>query len=481
MSSTVLKVDELSLQSVNGYIIQHLSFEIKQAEIVALTGKSGSGKTSIALALLGLLPHGIKQTSGRFTFFHNEHTSLEYPADSDKWPALRGRHIGFIQQDVFGAFDPILKMGNQMLMIIRERSTKEGRDHEKELRSILEEVGISDIDRVLNSYPHQLSGGQLQRCLLCLSIIIRPALLIADEPTSAIDKIHQKELIDVLAFIRKKYSIAILCITHEKSVTDQLADRVIQIDDLATQEILLDDCNSRSDDGKILLEVRNLGYSHRFGGLLDKRGAVIRNINFELSAGQCLGIIGESGSGKSTLAQMLVALLIPSVGQVYVESKLIDYENQHDIRYLRSKIQLVMQDGRGSLHPHKTIRELMSEVVEQQIRMHKDLAIDITKTLEEVGLPANVLDRRAGGLSGGECLRINIARALLVAPEILICDESTSALDEDTRDGIVQVLLNLMESRHMGLILISHDDQIIKRMADKIIVFSEGTILEKEH
>ena len=478
MSSVLLKVDSLSLETKNGFIVQDLSFEINKSEIVAMTGRSGSGKTSIALALLGLFSPGVRMRSGTIQFLRENGSVLSYPADKNLWHSLRGTHIGFIQQDVFGAFDPILKVGNQMLMIINERTQQKKSNHESELRSTMSELGIADVERVWNSYPHQLSGGQLQRCLLCMSIVIRPELLIADEPTSAIDKINQAELFDVLALIRKKYNMAILCISHDRSVVDFLADREIQIEKAVPNHYSSDRIKPEQPGRNVLLEAKGLGFSHRFGGLSDKMGAIISDISFHVSAGECIGIIGESGSGKSTLAQMLVGLLTPSEGELLIEGKPVDYRLEKDIRFLRSKVQLVMQDGRGSLHPNKTIRELLTEVTQYHSEDKVTGSSAITKSLGEVGLSSDVLDRRGGNLSGGECLRVNIARALLVDPDVLICDESTSALDDATRNGIIELLSTLLGKRKIGLMVISHDDNVIRQLADQILVFSDGRIVE---
>lgn len=479
MSSELLKVDSLSLETNNGFIVRDLSFEINKSEIVAMTGRSGSGKTSIALALLGIFSAGVRMTSGSIKFFGNDGSVLAYPLDKMLWPSLRGTHIGYIQQDVFGAFDPILQVGKQMLMIIRERAQQKNTDHTSGLKAILSELGIIDVERIWSSYPHQLSGGQLQRCLLSMSIMIRPEILIADEPTSAIDKINQQDLFNVLALIRKKYNMAILCISHDRSVVDQLADREIQIE--KPDQIRNSTERKKAEqpeNNNILLETKGLGYSHRFGGLSDKKGAVISDISFKISASDCIGIIGESGSGKSTLAQMLVGLLIPSEGELLIERKPVDFRLEKDIRFLRSKVQLVMQDGRGSLHPNKTIRELLAEVMYQHSVDKATILPAIINSLHEVGLPSDVLDRRAGNLSGGECLRVNIARALLVDPDVLICDESTSALDEATRNGIIALLAGLLRKRKMGLIVISHDDMVIRELADEILVFSDGKIVD---
>lgn len=475
----LLQVERLSLVSDEGTIVPSLSFSIDRGEVVALTGKSGSGKTSIGLAILDMLPNGIRWREGNIKWYGSPEI-LQYPRQAAHWRGLRGRQISYIQQDVFGIFDPVLRMGQQMTMIVREIKEKHIAEIHSELHSKMTEVGIQDIKRVWNSYPHQLSGGQLQRCQICLSIVIQPALIIADEPTSAIDKINQVEILDLFKHVRDQYQIAILCITHEASVVNYLADRSISLDVSVSSHV--DRQNSISGEGyekRSILKVEHLGFKHRFGGLLVKEGAKLKGIDFILHAGQCLGIIGESGSGKSTLAQLLVGLLIPSEGNVTLHDQAIDFTDHKDIRLLRSKIQLVMQDGRGSLHPNKTIRCLLEEVVKQQEKKHAISKIDLVDVLRDVGLTEHVLDRKAHSLSGGECLRISIARALLMKPEILICDESTTSLDGPTRDSIIRLFLSLMKHQQLGLILIAHDDTIIQWIANDILVLAGGEVVEQ--
>ncbi|HJW28099.1 MAG TPA: ATP-binding cassette domain-containing protein, partial [Saprospiraceae bacterium] len=454
---------------------------IAKGEIVALTGSSGSGKTSVAMAILGMLPIGIHYISGEITWVGKGKQALTWPRDKAQWPALRGTRIGFTQQDVYGAFDPILRMGKQMIMIIRERASEALPDMERALREKMAETGLQDIDRIWNSYPHQLSGGQLQRCQLCMAIIIQPELLITDEPTSAIDQINQLELLDVLSMLRSKYGIAVLCITHEPTVVNFLADRVVDIGVTSNKDLSSVSVPEVSieDNKPIILEVKDLVYKHHYGGLMLQKGADIGPFSFRLQKASCLGVIGESGSGKSTLAQMLVGLLTPDSGELKLDGQLMNLNRSTDVHHLRSKVQLVMQDGRGSLHPNFTIRRTLEEVVTMMKHNHSAYDVDLVAILGEVGLIGSVLERKPDTLSGGECLRVSIARALLVLPEILICDESTSALDRETRDGILDLLKSLIKNRSLALIIISHDDEVITELATDLLVMSEGKVVEQ--
>ena len=477
MSFPQLRIEDLVLASSTGPIIQPVSFQINKGEIVALTGRSGSGKTSLALAILGVLHPGITLVQGQIVWYHGD-VKLTFPDNHKEWSGLRGTHIGFVQQDVYGAFDPLLRMGKQMMMVIKEWSSVAVNEIEGLLKSILSETGIKDINRIWNSFPHQLSGGQLQRCQVAVAVALKPQLLIADEPTSAIDKINQDELLEVFDRLRKKYNIAILLITHDQQVVEKLADRIIALGDIVN--------NSKKvqpgipSQGEVILECNDIRHSYSFGGLASREGAQIGPVSFELKAGSCLGIIGESGSGKSTIAQMLVGLIAPDSGEVIVSNKIIDFKKSKDIDFLRQQVQLVFQDGRGALHPHFSIEHLLRETSAFYTSHNPALlARPVLDVLSEVELQPSILQRKPPSLSGGECLRVNIARALLLKPAVLICDESTSALDSETRDAILTLLERLSASHGMALILITHDNEVIRRMAHQIIVMDAGKMAEQ--
>ena len=481
MSSIMLKVEGLTLVSDEGIIVDHLSFHVNAGEIVALTGKSGSGKTSIALSILDLLPAGIRLQEGMIRFSADPHHENILPVDSNIWEQLRGTHIGYTQQDAYGAFDPVMTMRDQMMMVIEERSTQRDGKLEDELRTKLEEVGLHEIDRLLSSYPHQLSGGQLQRCQIAMALVIRPKLLIADEPTSAIDKVNQFELLDILSMVRKKYQMAILVITHEEAVIRHLADREIRLGSVTHDFTLplLSNKMTDADQGIPIIQVKGLVYKHSYGGLMHRSGATIGKLDFELHHGMCLGVVGESGSGKSTLAQLLVGLYEPLDGKIVLDGKEVDFRKSCDVRSLRNKVQLVMQDGRGSLHPFLTIGQILAEISEIGHDNIPKGSVALADCLSEVGLTESILARRAGQLSGGECLRVSIARAMLMKPEVLICDESTSALDGLSRDSIIELLVHLMNHRGLAIIFISHDERIIRSLADRVMVLADGKVVEQ--
>lgn len=475
----MLEVKDLTLVSRQGLVVNQVSFHINAGEIVALTGKSGSGKTSIAMAILDLLPLDITRQEGSIHWNYEE-LSMTLPADSSSWTVLRGTYIAFTQQDVYGAFDPVLPVGKQMMYILQERARQPDAGLQKELLIKMEEVGLHDIQRLWASYPHQLSGGQLQRCQLAMAMVLKPFLLITDEPTSAIDKINQQELLDVFSMLRTKYNMAILCITHEEAVLRYLADREIRLEKITSDFALQgpQEIKNHHVDSPLVLEVKDLEYRHAFGGMMHRHGATIGKLNFNVRQGTCLGIIGESGSGKSTLAQLLVGLYIPRSGEVVVSGMPVDFLQSASINRLRANVQLVLQDGRGSLHPHFTIEKILQEIVAIRQKSEPGFTYSLVSALQEVELPESVLHRQPNQLSGGECLRVSFARALMVNPAVLICDESTSALDGETRDGILALLLRLKKEKGMAIIFISHDERVIRGLADEVLVLAEGKIVE---
>ena len=468
----MLHIRHLELINEAGKLVSDFSLEIFPGEVVALTGKSGSGKTSIANAILGSLQAGVQHSYGTIEW-KGQPAHLSLPHDRLQWPMLRGRYIGWIQQDVFGMYDPVLKMGRQMSMLISERSGVTEVKANDALKDILQRTGMEDIPRVLSSYPHQLSGGQLQRCQIAMTVAMQPQLIIADEPTSAIDKINQKTILNILRDLSDAFGIALLCITHDPFVVQSLADREIRLtNDPPVRAI---HSNDVVDMNEIVLQARNLTFIHHYGGMMTKKGAGVEGISFGLKQGSCLGIIGKSGSGKSTLAQILCGLITPSSGTLEVNGKKIDFKSRAGLRKLRANVQLVMQDGRGSLHPHFSIRTILNEVIKfNQIREK-----DISSALLQVGLDDSLLDRPASQLSGGECLRVSIARALLMDPAVLICDESTAALDPNARDGILNLLKDLIDQNGLSLVMISHDYEAVIRMADEIMLLDQGSVMEQ--
>lgn len=454
---------------------------LARGEIVAMTGRSGVGKSSVALAILGLLPAGISMT-GKISWTGTEDSELALPENHLAWGALRGVRIGYIPQDVFGAFDPVVPMGRQLAATAAQRLQTSSSEVQDKIRSLMPELGLAEVDRIWSAFPHELSGGQLQRCLICLAVAMKPALLITDEPTSAIDRIHQFDILTLLRRVVSRFDIAVLCITHEHAWVRSLADREIRLGTSAQVNALL---SGQALTGQslqlreLVLEAKALTFTHRTSRAQDGPGMVIGPVSFQLHRGSCLGIIGMSGSGKSTLAQMLVGWHAAQAGVLRWRDLKVDLSAPEALRQLRAHVQLVLQDSRGALHPYLTIRQLFEETGALRGKDERRHPGRWAEALSAVGLRDDVLERRSAALSGGECLRVAIARALLLEPDVLICDESTSALDPETRDGILDLLDRLKQARGLALVFITHDETVIGRLADQVLVMAEGKVVEQ--
>ena len=478
MGVTVLHVENVSLVAGSTPVVTDLTMRVSRGEIVALTGRSGAGKTSIALAILGMLPQGIHMASGKIRVTPPEHVEMVLPDDRLRWHELRGTRIGYIPQDVFGAFDPVMRVGRQLSKTAATRLRIPVTEAGAKIGAILGELGLGDVDRILAAFPHQLSGGQLQRCLIGLSVAMAPDLLITDEPTSAIDKIHQAEILRLLQDVRDRYGTGILCITHEQGLVRAMADREIRLNEPAKAS---EPATPRTDasTGECVLEADALVFTHAHSGARAKPAPSVGPVSFRLHRSECLGVVGASGSGKSTLAQLLVGWHVPLSGGLKWRAVPVDMTVPAAIRQLRAHVQLVMQDGRGALHPHFTIRRLFDEAGALRGKDERHHPGRWAEALSEVGLPPDVLDRRSRALSGGECLRVNIARALLLEPDVLVCDESTSALDPDTRDDIVRLLASLKSRRGLALVFVTHDESVLRQLADQLIVLADGKVVEQ--
>lgn len=524
----LIEIKNLSLHIGNAQILKTISFKIGEQEIVSLVGESGSGKSITALSLLGLHPKKAEIEADKMVF-----DGIDIPKLSSKdWQRLRGKSIGMIFQEPQSSLNPSMRCGKQLQEVLKQHTTTSEKEQKNLIIEVLKEVQLLDTDRILMSYPHQLSGGQKQRIMIAMALLCKPKLLIADEPTTALDVTVQKEIIQLLKALQKKYQMSILFISHDLALVKQLADKVFVmyqgeiVEEGATATIFKNPkhpytkgllfarpktevrlerlptlADYQSGDFKPvtlstkerqkqhlelykkspLLEVKGLEkiYSKKTWRGVKQEFKAIHSLNFSLFPGETLGLVGESGCGKSTLAKALIYLDPPSQGSIFYEGKPIVQSTQA-LRKLRKEIQFIFQDPYAALHPQKTIGNTIIEVLdvhkiatspETQFKRGKEL-------LNQVGLNELFLDRYPHELSGGQRQRAVIARALATEPKLIICDESVAALDISVQAQVLNLLNKLKKELNLSYLFISHDLAVVKYMSDRVMVMEKGYLIE---
>lgn len=460
----VLEISELCLEDDNNVLVDKVSLSVDAGEIIGIVGESGSGKSMTALSVLGLLPFDIKRTEGKI-YYHGK----------EQMP-LAGREISMIFQEPMTSLNPVLTIKTQleeMLLLHEKGITKEERSERME--EMLHKVGLPK--ESLKKYPHQLSGGQRQRVMIAIAMICHPDVLIADEPTTALDTKVQEQILDLIISLCKDFKTAVVFISHDIQLVHRFCQRVFVmrqgqiVEQGSSKEVferpvheytkgLLAALPKRKEErGKNLSEVV-LEVSHIKAGYGEKE--VINDLSFQLKKGEILGIMGESGCGKSTLSQIIVRLLKQSEG---------------NINYFGNSVGMVFQDPYSSLNPAKTVGWLLEEPLKiKKVRDGKKRRQEAVAMLKAVGFSEKYLTRRIDQLSGGQRQRIAIAMALMTRPEIVILDEPVSALDVTIQDKILKLLLQCKEEFHLSYLFISHDKAVMEMMCDRILTMKEGTL-----
>jgi len=503
MTSELLSVENLNIlfqrDSQNTYAVQDLSFDIHTSETLAIVGESGSGKSVSALACLGLLADSAVVTG---SIRWNSQTQIKGKAPN--LSQIRGSEAGIIFQEPMTSLNPLHTIEKQIGEAIRLHQKLDKARLRHRILELLDRVGIPNAENRLESYPHQLSGGQRQRVMIAMALANRPKLLIADEPTTALDVTIEAQIIDLLQDIQRETGMAMLFISHDLGVVKQLADRVIvmkngkaieqgskkQIFNKPKADYTKSLVEAKSNIRRaaldkpedVILEARNItvkfpirkGFLQRISGFVP---AVI-DASFQLHSSESLGIVGESGSGKSTLARALTKL-VPHTGHIYFKGDAVTSTYSAKLKPYRRAVQIVFQDPFGSLSPRLSVGEIIAEGP----KAHGDsdacrLQQRVTDVLEEVGLEADFQDRYPHEFSGGQRQRIAIARALILRPEVIIFDEPTSALDVTVQKQIIELLLNLQQRHGLSYIFISHDISLIGTVCHTMFVMKDGEIVE---
>lgn len=528
----IIEVTDFSLSIDKKSILKNINFSIAPNEIVAMVGESGSGKSLTALSLLGLLPK-IKTSidSGSILFEKKDLLNLT----EKEWQLLRGNQISMVFQEPQSSLNPTMRCGLQVDEIIQQhfKNNFSAKERKTKVIEAFERVKLPNPERIYKAYPHEISGGQKQRVMIAMALMNEPKLLIADEPTTALDVQVQKEIIDLLKDLQKETQMSVLFISHDLSLVSQLADKIVVLYQGEVVEIgtpieifkspkeqytraliqarpkpnkrlkrlpTIEDYNTNSITNefvdsktrylrleklyaqKPLLSVRSLNKTYLSSkGLFGKKNrfTAVDDLSFDLYPGETLGLVGASGCGKSTLGRAIVFLDKPTSGKIYYKGESLEDLNAEQIRALRRDVQFIFQDPYAALHPQKKIGEAILEPLEA----HKILSPSGQKNrvyslLEQVGLNPTFFDRYPHELSGGQRQRVVIARALAVEPKVLICDESVAALDISVQAQVLNLLNDLQEKLKLSYLFISHDLSVVQYISDKIMVMHEGRLVE---
>ena len=500
----LLKIKDLNVTfEVNNQkvkAVQNSNFEIMKGETFSIVGESGSGKSVTALSIMQLINKNSKtKISGKIFFKNREILTL-----TDKeLMNIRGKEISIIFQEPMTSLNPLHTIEKQICECMKNIKSKTLQ--KKRCKELLNLVGIDNHKEKINSYPHQLSGGQRQRVMIAMAICNNPDLLIADEPTTALDVTIQKQILELLNKLRKKFNMSLLLITHDLGIVKNVSDKICVmrrgiIEEIGTvreifkkpkreyTKMLINSSPknkliSKKNSSKVILKVSNLNISYdikkSFLGMSSEQFKAVNNLNFKLIEGETLGIVGESGSGKSSLAQAILRL-INFNGKIYFQGNLVSKLKTSEFRPLRKNIQIIFQDPFASLSPRLTIREIIGEGLEVH-KICKDKIEEqnlISKIISEVGLEENMLNRYPHEFSGGQRQRVAIARALILKPQLIILDEPTSALDMTVQAQIIDLLIKLQMKNKLSYIFISHDLKVIKALCDNILVMKSGNLVE---
>jgi peptide/nickel transport system ATP-binding protein len=500
----LIRVEHLSVAYGRNEVVTDVGLDLARGETVALIGESGSGKSTIARAVLRLLPEGGRAT-GRVTFDGQELLGLS----ERRFRPLRGRALGFVPQDPGHALNPVRTIGAQA-----EEAAALLDEPSRSIRTqlILENfahTGLDDPRRVYDSYPHQLSGGMLQRVLIGLAVLPRPRLLVADEPTSALDVTIQKRVLDLLSRLQLELDFSLLLITHDLAIAAERADWLVVLKDGRVQEAgptpSVFAAPSSAYAAKLRADVpalnpdryaanRDLAPRGAGAGRAPKitvRGirktfvvdgkplAAVDDVSFSVPAGTTHALVGESGSGKTTTTRLLLGLEAPDAGEIWVGGERVDGRSRRELRGARRHLQLVYQNPFTSLDPTWKVEALVREPLDRfGIGTPRERDALVREALANVGLGEHLFARRPAALSGGQRQRVAIARALVLKPDVIVLDEPTSALDVSVQADILEVLLALQAELGLTFVCVSHDLALVRQIAHSVSVMHRGRVVE---
>ncbi|UCI23346.1 ABC transporter ATP-binding protein [Mesorhizobium sp. B2-8-5] len=502
---SLLEIENLSLSIGDTPILKGVELTIAPGEVVGLVGESGSGKSMTALTIMRLLPH-LARAEGRVAFDGIDILA----ASEDQMCALRGDDIGMVFQEPMTALNPVKTIGEQVAEGIRWHTRAGRAEAEDRARKILDRVGLPEAKFPLSRYPHELSGGQRQRVVIAIACALKPKLLIADEPTTALDVVLQAQILDLLRNLVSENRMGLLLISHDLAVVTEMADRltilrhgeVTEAGDTArtlseqqhpyTRELALASMHvparpkpHLAGSAKPLLEVENVGrdYPGRRISLFRPAQSIraVDDVSLTIEPAQSVALVGRSGCGKSTLARMILALDKPTAGTIRFRGEAITDRPESALRPARRDMQVVFQDPYGSFDPRQKVEKLVAEplhLLEKQPAKAESREM-VAHALDEVGLGRRDMDKYPHEFSGGQRQRLSIARAIITRPKLVVADEPVSALDVSIRAQILDLFAELNQKLGIAYLFITHDLTVARAMADEVLVMHEGKIVER--
>tara|TARA_B100000214_G_scaffold249141_1_gene183038 strand:+ start:29 stop:1660 length:1632 start_codon:yes stop_codon:yes gene_type:complete len=508
LSTNLLTITDLAIELPTGsdrqYAVRKVNLRLAPKETLCVVGESGSGKSLTARAIMGLLPAPhVKITEGCINFNGEDLTKVSY----EHMRQIRGSEISMIFQEPMTALNPVMSIGNQIDEVFRFHIDMQGKERTQKAMKLLEDVHLPDPINIMSAYPHELSGGQRQRAMIAMALALQPQILIADEPTTALDVTTQAQILKLIRDLQVEKNTGVLFITHDFGVVAEIADRVAVMQDgyivesgdvdqvlnnpthPYTQALIaavprLQPRPSRISSEKTVLTVKDV--SKTFGGgrglfgfgKSARKVKAVKNVTLSLHRGETLGIVGESGSGKSTLARCIIRLIDTDSGDIAINGENVNQLGRADMRPWRSKIQMVFQDPFASLNPRIRIGDIIAQGPVTQGVKKQEAEQRARELLDVVGLDELAFDRFPHEFSGGQRQRIGIARSLALKPEILIADEPVSALDVSIQAQILELLEQIRGQMDLSMIFITHDLRVAAQVCDRLAVMRFGEVVE---
>jgi peptide/nickel transport system ATP-binding protein len=509
---SLLEIEDLSLSIDETSILKGVELSVAPGEVMGLVGESGSGKSMTALTVMRLLPH-LSRASGRVTFDGIDILA----ASEDQMCALRGDDIGMVFQEPMTALNPVKTIGEQVAEGIRWHTRAGRAEAEERARKILDRVGLPESKFPLTRYPHELSGGQRQRVVIAIACALKPKLLIADEPTTALDVVLQAQVLDLLRDLVAENRMGLLLISHDLAVVTEMADRITilrhgevmeagetarvlsaQVHPYTRQlaqasmhvperrgTLAAEPLDNEQGKAPALLDVRDVArlYPGRRLSLL-KRGEPTRavdGVSFSMMPGQSVALVGRSGCGKSTLARMVLALDKPTAGEIRFRGEELTGKSEADLKPARRNMQVVFQDPYGSFDPRQKVEKLVAEPLHvlEKAPTRAERREMVARALHEVGLAVSDMDKYPHEFSGGQRQRLSIARAIITRPKLVVADEPVSALDVSIRAQILDLFAELNGKLGVAYLFITHDLTVARAITDEVMVMHEGRIVER--